>query len=201
MEKQIIAAFDFDGTITTKDTLLEFIKFTKGTVSFYSGFLLHAPVLIAFKLKLYPNWKAKQRIFSYFFKGMRYTEFCKKGEEFAGIIEKMIHPSKLNDIRRHQEDGNTVYVISASIDEWVAPWCKKAGIDHVLGTKIEVDGNGILTGRFLSPNCYGKEKVNRLLEKEPDRDSYILYAYGDSRGDRELLAFADKGIWCNKNAE
>ena len=127
--------------------------------------------------------------------------FRKKGEEFAGIIEKMIHPSRLNDIRRHQEDGNTVYVISASIDEWVAPWCKEAGIDHVLGTKIEVDGNGILTGRFLSPNCYGQEKVNRLLEKEPDRDSYILYAYGDSRGDRELLAFADKGIWCNKNAE
>ena len=165
MEKRTIAAFDFDGTITTKDTLLEFIKFAKGTVSFYSGFLLHAPVLIAFKLKLYPNWKAKQRIFSYFFKGMRYTEFCKKGEEFAGIIEKMIHPSRLNDIRRHQEDGNTVYVISASIDEWVAPWCKEAGIDHVLGTKIEVDGNGILTGRFLSPNCYGQEKVNRYWRK------------------------------------
>lgn len=49
--------------------------------------------------------------------------------------------------------------------------------------------NGILTGRFLSANCYGQEKVNRLLEKEPERDSYILYAYGDSRRDRELLAF------------
>lgn len=57
MEKKIVVAFDFDGTITTKDTLLEFIRFSKGAMAFFLGFLLHTPYLILFKLDLYQNWK------------------------------------------------------------------------------------------------------------------------------------------------
>ena len=70
-----IAVFDFDGTVTTKDTLLEFIKFVRGPVSFYAGFLRYAPQLLAYKLGLYPNWKVKQQIFSHFFKGMRSVSY------------------------------------------------------------------------------------------------------------------------------
>ena len=70
----------------------------------------------------------------------------------------------------------------------------KIGIIDILATRIEVDSNGLLTGRFLSKNCYGQEKVNRLLEVEPNRDEYTLHAYGDSRGDKEMLAFADEGV-------
>lgn len=66
-----VAIFDFDGTITKKDTLLEFIKFSKGYIAFYKGILRYLPILIAFKIKIYPNWKAKQKIFSYFLKGCR----------------------------------------------------------------------------------------------------------------------------------
>ena len=73
----------------------------------------------------------------------------------------------------------------------------KNGIESLLATNIEVDSAGLITGKFLSPNCYGREKVIRLLEKEPDRNSYTLFAYGDSRGDRELIEFADKG-WFKK---
>lgn len=72
--KQIVA-FDFDGTITNRDTLLEFIKFAKGKTAFYLGFLLHLPWLLAMKCHLYPNWKTKQMIFSYFFKGVNLDEF------------------------------------------------------------------------------------------------------------------------------
>lgn len=64
--KKNIAVFDFDGTITNKDTLLYFILFTKGYWAFMVGFLLYSPLLIAFKLRLYPNWKVKQALFSYF---------------------------------------------------------------------------------------------------------------------------------------
>lgn len=59
-----IYAFDFDGTLTTKDTLIEFIRFSKGRVRLFLGFLLFSPLLILMKLHLYPNWKAKQRVFS-----------------------------------------------------------------------------------------------------------------------------------------
>lgn len=68
--KKRIYAFDFDGTLTTRDTLIAFIRYAKGTRAFVLGFLLHAHLLVLMKLKLYPNWKAKQKIFSYFFKGM-----------------------------------------------------------------------------------------------------------------------------------
>ena len=188
-----IAVFDFDGTLTTKDTLLEFIKFACGTWNFYIVFLLYSPILILMKLHIFPNWKAKQMIFSHLFKGMEYKRFQDLGRQFANIIESFRREEIIEKLREHIKKGDTVYVISASIDEWVRPWCDAIGVKDVLGTKIEITSDGLITGKFLTNNCYGQEKVNRLLKKEPLRDEYFLYAYGDSRGDREMLAFADEG--------
>jgi HAD superfamily phosphoserine phosphatase-like hydrolase len=87
-----------------------------------------------------------------------------------------------------QDDGAEVVIVSASIDNWVQPFFANV---TVLGTQIEVK-DGLLTGRFLTKNCYGQEKVNRILACYPHREDYHLTAYGDSRGDKELLAFADE---------
>ena len=87
-----------------------------------------------------------------------------------------------------QSEGADVLIVSASIDNWVQPFFPQV---KVLGTQIEVK-DGCLTGRFLTKNCYGQEKVNRILALYPDRSDYYLAAYGDSRGDKELLAFADE---------
>lgn len=78
-EKPTVAVFDFDGTLIRKDSFLEFIKFAFGKRAFLTGFFLNSPYLVAFKLKLYPNWKAKERVFSYFFRGMSYEQFCRLG--------------------------------------------------------------------------------------------------------------------------
>ena len=193
MAKRCIAVFDLDGTLTTKDTLLEFIKFACGVPRLYWGFLLFCPILILMKLHLFPNWKAKQMFFSHFFKGWEYNDFKAKGQLFANEIEKMENRKMLEKLNDHLNHSDVVYVISASIFEWVQPWCKKIGVSRVLATQIEVDANGIISGRFATKNCYGKEKVRRLLEVEPERRSYILYAYGDSRGDKEMIAFSDYG--------
>lgn len=196
MEKRrTIAVFDFDGTLTTKDTLLEFIKFACGKKAFYIGFLLHSPLLIWMKLGIYPNWKAKQKVFSWFFKGMPYTTFTKHGEDFAKGIKTIIKETTLAILRKHQSEGADIYVISASVDEWVRPFCMQLGVKDVIATQIETDSKGILTGRFTSPNCYGEEKVRRFLEIEPSRSEYNLYAYGDSRGDKEMILFADNGFY------
>lgn len=196
MEKQrTIAIFDFDGTLTTKDTLLEFIKFVCGIKAFYIGFLLHSPLLIWMKLGIYPNWKAKQKVFSWFFKGMPYTTFAKYGENFAKVVKTMMKETTLDILRKHQSEGADIYVISASVDEWVRPFCTLLGVKDVIATQIETDSKGMLTGRFASPNCYGKEKVRRFLEAEPSRSEYYLYAYGDSRGDKEIISFADNGFY------
>jgi len=183
-----VAVFDFDGTLTTKDTLLLFIRYACGTKKFFFGMILYSPFIFLMLLHLYPNWKCKEKIFSHFFKKMPYEEFNKKGISFANVFfEKIIRTQMTERLQWHLEQGHKVYVISASIEEWVIPLCKKLGNVTVLATKVKSDLSG-----FASPNCYGQEKINRLLQVEPKRKEYFLYAYGDSRGDKEMLSFADK---------
>lgn len=195
-KKTTIVALDFDGTITTKDTFLEFIKFSKESMRFYIGFLLFSPLLVGMKLKLYPNRKAKQRIFSHFFKGTNIRDFNRLCEDFCRISQSLLRPQAIERINRHIENGDTLLIISASIENWVAPFARQLNIPVILCTQLEIDANDCLTGQFSTENCYGQEKVNRLLSIFPDRDAYELIACGDSRGDKELMAFADKR-WYN----
>ena len=191
-----IYACDFDGTLTTKDTLIEFIRFTKGSRQMFLGFLLFSPILILMKTHLYPNEKAKQKIFSFFFKGIRIDDFNTLCTRFAQQNKHLLRPAGEEKVRKVIEEQNViVLIISASIDNWVRPFFD--GIDDkikILGTQIEVKEN-YLTGRFTTKNCYGQEKVNRLLALYPHREAYDLIAFGDSKGDKELLDFADKGYY------
>lgn len=192
--QQVVAAFDFDGTLTTSDTLIAFIRFTHGRRRLLWGFLRQAPWLVAMKLGIYPNWKAKEKIFSHFYQGITYKQFIQWGRDFADVAVTMLNSRTITALQHHQAEGHAVCVVTASIDEWVRPVCERLGVDAVLATLIEVSPEGIVTGRFLSPNCYGAQKVARLLEAYPERPSYKLHAYGDSRGDNELLALADKAF-------
>ena len=79
---------------------------------------------------------------------------------------------------------------SASICNWILPWAQSVDIENVIGTEIEVK-EGVITGKFKGENCYGVEKVKRFLELYPYRDTYQLYVYGDSSGDKPLLDIAD----------
>lgn len=190
----IIAAFDFDGTLTVSDTLMAFIRFTHGRCRLILGLLRYSPWLLLMKCGLYPNWKVKEKVFAHFYKGTSYRQFKKWGSEFADVAGTMLNRKGVERLQQHLAEGHTVCVVTASIEEWVRPVCVRLGVGTVIATRIEVSRDGILTGRFLSPNCYGKQKVTRLLEIYPQRQSYTLYAYGDSRGDDELLAFADKSF-------
>jgi phosphatidylglycerophosphatase C len=192
MSKEIVAAFDFDGTITNRDTFLAFIRFVKGYYAFYTGLLYFSPLLIAYKLKLYPNWKIKQIIFSWFFKGLDYESFRDFGNKFAQKNKKRIlYSTALNALQNHISNGHRVYIVTASITDWVSPFFEGMGLHGIIGTEVSIDSNNCLTGTFRSKNCYGKEKIDRLLEKEPNRHLYELHAYGDSRGDQDLLEAAD----------
>ena len=185
--KQLFA-FDFDGTLTTRDTLIAFIRYACGTPRFLLGFLLHAPLLVLMKLRLYSNGKAKLRLFSWFFRGMPIETFDALCQSFASTHRHLLRPETVRLLQQALSEGSEVLIVSASIDNWVQPFFPAV---TVLGTQIEVI-DGRLSGRFLTPNCYGQEKVRRILALHPDRSAYRLTAYGDSRGDRELLAFADE---------
>lgn len=189
--KKKIVVFDFDGTLTTHDTLLMFLQFVFGTWRFAMGILLFAPLIILMKLKLYDNSKCKEHLFSWFFKGMKYTTFAEYGKRFAKKVKTVARQDTTKSLAQHRANGDTLYIISASIKEWVEPYCQSLGVTAVLATEAEVDAYGRLTGRFSTPNCYGAEKVRRLLAVEPDRETYHLTAYGDSSGDTEMFALAD----------
>lgn len=190
-EQRVVVVFDFDGTLTTKDTLLEFIKHTHGTFSLWFGMLLHAPLLVLMKLHMMHNGKVKEKVLSYFYKGLSYKIFQEYCKSFSLVGKDLIRTDILARLKKHQLEGAEVYVVTASIVDWVKPICEALAIEKVLGTELETDNDGKLTGKMSTPNCYGAEKVRRLLEVEPDRKSYILHAYGDSRGDKEMFAEAD----------
>lgn len=206
--KKKLYCFDFDGTLTTSDTLLEFIRYAKGTGRFLLVFLMYSPLLVLMKLHLFPNWKAKQLIFAHLFAGMRIEKFDALCRDFAEEYQHLLRPKGVTLVHEALVAGAQVFIVSASIDNWVRPFFKVRGLDgvRVLGTQIEVI-DGRLTGKFKSNNCYGEEKVHRICEalsaptstSSPAsaapfvRSQYEIEAFGDSRGDKEMLAFADKG--------
>ena len=190
-----IALVDFDGTITTDDSLIRFIRFVVGDAKTLWGMIYLSPMLITYKLKLIPNYKAKQIMLSYFFKGMDEQQFQKVAEEYSlKHIDTILRPQAMEKIAWHKEQGHTVVVVSASIECWLKPWCDKHGLD-LIATKIEMK-DGVVTGKLLTKNCYGIEKANRVQETYNNLSDYDhIYAYGDSRGDRELLELSDESFY------
>lgn len=187
--KQRLAIFDFDGTITYKDSFLEFLKYYKGKNNFYLGFALLSPIMGLFVLKIIPNWKAKEAALSHFFKGEKMEYFSRRCKEFSEeVIPSMIRPKALQAILDHQKSGDRLIVISASAENWLIDWCKKYNLE-LLATKLEVK-SGVITGKIDGFNCYGEEKESRLKEFVPLSEYSEIFVYGDSPGDKSILKLA-----------
>ena len=190
-----IYAFDFDGTLTKRDSLIVFLLFAKGWKEFLKCFALHLHFLVAMKLGLADSGKVKEKIFSYYFKGMPETMFDDLCERFASSHKHIVREKGMKKVQEAmREEDSTVMIVSASINNWVAPFFKEMPRIEIFCTRIEVV-NGALTGRFLSANCRKQEKVRRILALHPNRKAYYLTAYGDSSGDTEMLNFADEGYY------
>ncbi len=189
-----LALFDFDGTITTNDSLIKFIRFAVGDVKFIFGMILLSPMLTVYKLKLIPNYKAKQYMLSYFFKGMSEEKFMQVANEYSlNQIKTILRPKAIEKITWHKKQGHKIVIVSASIECWLKPWCDENNL-NLIATKLEIKRN-IITGKFLTKNCYGMEKVNRIQELYKLSDYDYIYVYGDSHGDKELLALGDESFY------
>ena len=189
-----IAFFDFDGTITTDDSLLKFIRFVVGDRRFLLGLVVLSPMLVLYKLKLIPNYKAKQYMLSWFFKGMSKDAFLKVANEYSLVhIDKILRPKAIEKINWHKNQGHKVVVVSASIECWLRPWCEKNNLE-LIATKLEIKDD-IVTGKLLSKNCYGVEKVNRIKELYDLENFDYIYAYGDSSGDKQMLEISHEKFY------
>lgn len=187
--KKILALFDFDGTITTRDTLFLFLHFYSGSFIFLLNILISLPVLILFTLKIIPNWKAKEFILKRFLKDEPVQKFERKCRLFTEtVLPKVIRPLAKARIEAYQNKKAHVVVVSASAEPWVLPWCKSMGIDCI-ATLLEVKNNR-LTGRMKGRNCHGKDKVNRIKNKLNTEEYQLIEAYGDSKGDFPMFQLA-----------
>ena len=183
---QRIAFFDFDGTITTKDTLLEFIKFNKSPLRFYLGFLLNSPWLIAYRLKIISNQAAKEKVLRFFFRNTTLARFQQDCDSFATrILPSLIRPKALQEIDRLRDAGATIVLVSASPENWIKGWAAEKGMD-LLATRLSIK-NERLTGKIAGLNCHGEEKVRRIHEVYTLSDYREIYTYGDTGGHKPML--------------
>ena len=184
-----IAFFDFDGTITRRDTLFEIIRFQKGSAATYAGMLILSPVLVLFRLKLLSSHTTKQTVLRWFFRGMPVARFRKGCDAFSRQrLPELLRPGAIAAIQDHLARGHQVAVVTASAQDWVAPWCAAMGITCI-ATQLEVKDER-LTGNILGLNCNGDEKVCRIQAQYKLEAYEHIYAYGDSNGDRAMLAIA-----------
>lgn len=183
-----IAFFDFDGTITTDDSLLKFIRFVVGDAKFALG------LLALYMAKIIPNYRVKQYLLAWYFKGMPKDAFLAVAQEYSlKHIQTILRPEAMQRIAWHQQQGHQVVIVSASLECWLQPWCEQQGL-YLLATQIDLS-QPLITGRFLSANCYGQEKVNRIRAAYDLSQFNKIYAYGDSSGDKEMLALADEAFY------
>lgn len=183
-----VALFDFDGTITNRDSFYLFLKYCFGIQKLWMGGVALSPVLAAYKMKFYSAGETKQRVVSYYFKGWTKSHFYKYGEEFArDVLPRYIRDVALSRIDWHRSQGHQIFVVSASLEEWLRPWCAMNDVG-LISTRLKYV-NDVFTGKFLTPNCTGREKVKRI--ECLGMKSKKIYAYGDSVGDAEMLKYAD----------
>ncbi len=191
---QRLILFDFDGTLTTRDTMIEFIKFVRGRTRLYLSYLWLSPVLFGMKTGLIRNDRAKVKLLKHHFRGMSRKELSEYAERFAReVIPELLRPGGRAAIRSHQTDGDKVLLVSASLDLWLTPWARSEGID-LLCTHGAWDGDRF-TGELAGANCNGEEKVSRIRDHLQVEDFSEVIAYGDSHGDRAMLAMADRAYF------
>ena len=189
-----LALFDFDGTITKNDSMLGFTKFAVGKSRYFLGLLVLSPVFAALSLKVISNTRAKEYWLKYYFSGWDIERLNLAGSEYSrSCIDKIVRKAALNQLLWHQSQGHQIVIVSASLENWLQDWCLRHGYT-LLATQLDVQ-QGKVSGKLASPNCYGQEKVRRIKQAFDLGEVDYIYAYGDSAGDKQMLAEADDSYY------
>lgn len=200
-DRRPIAAFDFDGTLTTSDTFLPFLARATGSTTMARG--------LAKGLAVWPRKGrdgAKAESVAAVLRGQPLERLQRLGsDQGRDIVGRSrptpwapgLRPAVVGRLRRHQDLGHRVVIVSASLRVYVEPVATMLGVDDVVATELETDADGRCSGRLASPNCRGPQKVERLTAAvSPDWKQ--TWAYGDSEGDTELLTKATNAVWVKR---
>jgi len=184
--KPDIYFIDFDGTITRADSFIKFIFFSKGVIITLGVLAIAFPIYLFFKSIKKDTGFLKERIIGFLYRDLNIDCFNKIASDFSNyILPKMIKDSFKRYILKIKKNDKVV-IVSASLDNYLRPWCEKNNFD-LLATELE-HKNGKLTGKFHTKNCNGNEKVHRIISQYDLNNFDKIYVFGNSKGDREMLA-------------
>lgn len=196
-EARPLAAFDLDRTLTRQDTLMPFLLRAVGRARTYRSILACSLPLAraaAFGGAGPHRDRAKAALLHRVLGGVPLAALAEAAEAFADhVMARGLRADVQARVDWHREQGHELVLVSASPELYVSPIGRRLGFDAVLATRLEVGADGRLTGRILGANCRGPEKVVRLREWRGDAVA-VAYAYGDSAGDREMLALAATAV-------
>lgn len=198
MSATTVAAFDFDETLTKRDTVVPFLRRFTTRQRFAVSLLPHT-------LRLLPIATRRDRdrlralATDIVFRGRQIADVEAEAASWGvAIAESLLRADTVSRLEWHLEQGHRVVIVTASYEHYVRIVADVLGDVAVVGTRLEVV-DGRCTGRIDGHNCRGPEKVRRLeawlTDQGLDRQDLTLYAYGDSTGDRELLSAADHPHW------
>lgn len=183
--------FDFDGTLTYKDTMFMYLKFYDST-KYRIQFLRHVPLFILLKLKLAETEKVKKSFIGSILKGQTQDKIEQKSKQFfEQHYPKIVRENALDFIKNIDRNNTKSLLVTASLDIWVKPFADELKMELV-STRAEFK-NGVFTGNFVGKNCNGKEKLVRIKEEINDSKYDKIIAFGDTSGDRPMLKWANEG--------
>ncbi len=189
-----LALFDFDGTITTKDTFLELLKYDQGKWKFYTGMFTMLPHIAFYITGLIKAQILKEKVINYFWKNIDEKEFIKLCLDFNDhILPSLLRPKAIEQLKYHLSNGDDVAVVSASAENWITPFCEIYSI-KCIGSILEKK-EGRLTGKLKGKNCKGEEKVSRVKAAFRINEYDNIIVYGDSKGDKHLLELASSAYY------
>ena len=183
-----LALFDFDHTVTTHDTYARFLRRVATPVQLAGARWSVGPWLLAYRAGLIPAAAMRARVTALVFADRDLSEIAAHGEPFAQGLPPLLRPEVMARIDWHRGQGHRLVLVSASLDLYLAPWCRQHGLELICN-QLDHDGRGRLTGRYQDGDC-GPHKAARIRARY-DLGSYErIHAYGDSREDRTMLALA-----------
>ena len=177
--------YDFDGTITNRDSLFDFLRFSTNGAHYFLSMLLFSPLFIAAILGIVSKSSVKRRLVSHFMKGKTRAQLRTLSLEYRDFIfgEKTMRSGALLSIDENLKKG-PVYIVSASLDIWLEDIARHLGVGLICTRALFV--KDVFDGSFSTPNCNYEEKPKRVRQ-EIDLDTFEhIHYYGDSKGDMAM---------------
>jgi len=184
-----LALFDFDGTITHRETMPDFMHAAVRPYRLLPGKLFVAPLVIGYKAGVVPGSVIRAVICYLGFCNVPTRELEVRGKRFATqTLPKVLRPEAMERIAWHKARGDTVVVVSGGLDVYLSHWARAHGVHLVCSALAHKHGR--LTGRYRGKQCVRAEKARMVHALFPPEKYQRIYAYGDTAEDRELLALA-----------